>query len=383
MKIREIRAIGLRGGTPEGGWSNELKPTDCVHTLVAVVTDSGLVGWGSASTNDDLVKAALGILEPLYIGASGLEPDRLSNAVDRHTFWMGHGGAITHAISAIDIALWDILGQATGQSVGRLLSGRHRERVRPYASVLMEEPAPLAESLGRLRAAGFTAFKIGWGPFGRESDAVDESIVRAARDAVGPDNLLMVDAGGSDGQWSHGLSWAIRTSEMLAEHGVAWFEEPLRPDAIDDYIRLRTASRVAIAGCEVLTRRSTFLPWLERGAVDIVQPDVTKAGGVSEVRRIAWSAIDHGVRLIPHGWNTAVGLATDLQLAAAFETTDLVEYRPGSPYIDELASWQLEDGLLAIPDGPGLGLALHREVLERYGDPAVIKALPWGSVPTQ
>ena len=215
------------------------------------------------------------------------------------------------------------------------------------------------------------------------SNDVDELIIRAARDAVGPDSLLMVDAGGSDGQWSHGLSWAVRTADMLAEHGVEWFEEPLRPDAIDDYTRLRSASRVAIAGCEVLTRRATFLPWLERGAVDIVQPDVTKAGGVSEVRRIAWSAIDHGVRLIPHGWNTAVGLATDLQLAAAFETTDLVEYRHGSPYIDELATWQLHDGTLAIPDGPGLDLALDREVLERYGDRAAIKALPWDSAPGQ
>ncbi len=381
MKIREIHAIGLRGGTPEGGWSNELRATDCVHTLVAVVADSGLVGWGSASTNDDLVKAALGVLEPLYVGESALEPDRLSNLVDRQSFWMGHGGAITHTISAIDIALWDILGQATGESVGRLLSGRHREQVRPYASVLMDEPARLADALGRLRDSGFTAFKIGWGPFGRVSAKVDESIVFAARESVGPNNLLMVDAGGSDGRWSHGPAWAIRTAEMLAAHEVAWFEEPLRPDAIDDYVRLRTASRVPIAGGEVLTRRSTFRPWLERGAVDIVQPDVTKAGGISEVRRIGWSAIEHGVRLIPHGWNTAVGLAADLQLAAALETTDLVEYRPGSPYIDELATWRLDAGMLAIPDGPGLNVALHREVLERYGGAQAVKALPRHATP--
>ena len=369
MKIREIRAFGLRGGTPEGGWSNELSPDDCVHTLVIVRSDEGLVGVGSVFTSDRLVQAALEVLEPLYRGESAIEPERVSEKLHQHTFWQGRGGAITHAISGIDIALWDLLGKAAGQPVGRLLGGRYRERVRPYASLLMREPALLADEIARLREYGFRAFKIGWGPFGRVSDALDEAIVRAAREAAGPDSLLMVDAGGSDAHWGNRYKWALRAAHMLASYDVAWFEEPLHPDALDDYALLRRSAPLPIAGGEVLTRRQAFEPWLRAGAFDIVQPDVTKVGGISEERRIAWMAQERGVRFIPHGWNTAVGLAADLQLASAFADTDLVEYISGSPYVDDIVAeaWRLDaDGMLAIPAAPGLGLRLDQEALARY-----------------
>jgi len=369
MKIRSIHCAGLRGVTPEGGWSNELKPEDCVHTLVAVQTDEGLTGVGSVFTSDLLVRGALKLLEPLLIGEHALEPERVTEKLRQHTFWQGRGGSVTHTISGIDIALWDLLGQATGQPVGRLLGGRCRERVRPYASVLMEEPERLAERLRSIKERGFRAFKIGWGPFGRRNDALDEAIVRAAREAIGADSLLMVDAGASDGFWPQGYKWALRASEMLADYDMAWFEEPLLPDALPDYVRLREHSRVPIAGGEVLTRRQSFQPWLEAGAFDIVQPDVTKVGGISEERRIAWMAREHGVRFIPHGWNTAVGLAADLQLASAFPDTDLVEYLDGSPFIDEIAAkpWRLDaEGMLAIPDSPGIGLELNRDAVTKY-----------------
>jgi D-galactarolactone cycloisomerase len=374
MKIREIRAVGLRGGTPEGGWSDELERDDCVHTLVAVFTDGDLIGLGSVFTSDGLVHSALAVLEPLYRGENALEPERVTEKLRPNMFWVGRGGSITHTISGIDIALWDLLGKATGQPVGRLLGGRYRERVRPYASLLMDQPGPLTEHLLQLKEQGFRAFKMGWGPFGRQSNALDEAIVRAARDAVGQDSLLMVDAGGSDAFWTQGYKWALRTAQMLAGYDVAWFEEPLKPDALQDYVSLRRAAPVPIAGGEVLTRRQSFQPWLQAGALDIVQPDVTKVGGITESRRIAWMAEEHGVRFIPHGWNTAVGLAADLQLASAFPETDLVEYITGSPYVDEIAAggWELdEDGMLIIPDGPGLGLALDPDGVARYtrGDP--------------
>ena len=326
MKIKEIRAIGLRGATPEGGWSDELEQDDCVHTLIIVTTDEGLTGLGSVFTNDDLVKSALAVLEPLYLGENALEPERVSEKLHQNMFWLGRGGSITHTISGIDIALWDILGKATGQPVGRLLGGRYRDRVKAYASVLMRAPAPLAEYLQQLKEQGFRAFKIGWGPFGRQSRALDEEIVRTAREAIGPDVLLMVDAGGSDAFWDNGYKWALRTAQMLAEYEVSWFEEPLKPDALQDYILLRQNAPLPIAGGEVLTRRQSFQPWLQGGAFDIVQPDVTKVGGISEERRIGWMAEENGIRFIPHGWNTAVGLAADLQLASAFAGTDLVEY---------------------------------------------------------
>src|SRR6059036_917807 len=369
MKIREIKSAGLRGATPEGGWSNELRPEDCVHTLIAVRTDQGLVGLGSVFSNDQLVRAALAVLEPLFLGENALEPERVSEKLHQNSFWLGRGGSVTHAISGIDIALWDVLGQAAGQPVGRLLGGRYRQRVKPYASVLMQKPEPLGDQLRAIRAKGFRAFKIGWGPFGRDNSKLDQAIVRAAREAVGPDSLLMVDAGGSDALWSRGYKWALRTAEMLADFDVTWFEEPLRPDAMNDYVELRRRSPVPIAGGEVFTRRQSFQPWLQAGAFDIVQPDVTKVGGISEERRIAWMAHENGIQFIPHGWNTAIGLAADLQLASAFPDTGLVEYLTGSPFIDEitLGGWPLDgEGMLPIPVLPGLGMRLNPDALAKY-----------------
>ncbi len=369
MKIREIRCAGLRGATPEGGWSNELRPDDCVHTLIAVHTDEGAIGLGSVFTNDDLVRASLAVLEPLYRGENALEPERVSEKLHQNMFWLGRGGSITHTISGIDIALWDLLGKATGQPVGRLLGGRYRERVQPYASLLMDEPEKLRDHLLSVKAQGFRAFKIGWGPFGRRDTATDEAIVKSARDAIGANCHLMVDAGGSDAYWTNGYKWALNTSKMLADYDVYWFEEALQPDALEDYVKLREHSPVRIAGGEVLTRRQAFQPWLEARAFDIVQPDVTKVGGISEERRIAWMAQEHGVQFIPHGWNTAVGLAADLQLASAFPATNFVEYLTGSPFIDDLAvgGWQLDaNGMLDIPVQPGLGLELDHDALKRF-----------------
>jgi D-galactarolactone cycloisomerase len=369
MRIRKIRAFGLRGRTPEGGWSNELQPEDCVHTIIAVLTDDGPVGWGSVFTSEELVRASLSLLRPLFEHENALEPERVSEKLHQNTFWQGRGGAVTHTISGIDIALWDLLGKASGQPVGRLLGGRYRDRVRPYASLLMHEPDRMADALLPVKALGFRAFKIGWGPFGKKSAAVDEAIVSAAREAVGKDSLLMVDAGASDAFWPRNYKWALRTGEMLAGFDVAWFEEPLSPDALGDYVALRRAARVPIAGGEVLTRRQNFQPWLEAGAFDIVQPDVTKCGGLSEQRRIAWMAQEHGVRFIPHGWNTAVGLASDLQIASAFPDTDLVEYLTGSPFVDELVAggWRLDaEGMLPIPEKPGLGIEIDLDALAEF-----------------
>jgi D-galactarolactone cycloisomerase len=150
---------------------------------------------------------------------------------------------------------------------------------------------------------------------------------------------------------------------------VEWFEEPLPPDNLQDYAALRGQGLLPIAGGEVLTRRESFQPWLQARAFDVVQPDVTKVGGLSEARRIGWMARECGIRMIPHGWNTAVGLAADLQLASAFPHTDLVEYLAGSPFIDELVEggWHLEaDGTLPVPQAPGLGVSLDLDALARY-----------------
>jgi L-alanine-DL-glutamate epimerase-like enolase superfamily enzyme len=156
---------------------------------------------------------------------------------------------------------------------------------------------------------------------------------------------------------------------MLAEYNVYWFEEALPPDNLHDYVLLRNHSPLPIAGGEVLTRRQSFVPWLQQRAFDIVQPDVTKVGGISEERRIAWMAEENGVRFIPHGWNTALGLAADLQLASAARNTELVEYLTGSPFIDDLVQtpWKLDAaGMLPVPGAPGLGVSLNLDAVEKH-----------------
>jgi L-alanine-DL-glutamate epimerase-like enolase superfamily enzyme len=283
---------------------------------------------------------------------------------------MGRGGSLTHAISGIDIALWDILGKATGLSIGRLAGGRHQDRVMPYCSLLMDEPEVMGDDIARWREQGFRAFKIGWGPFGRRNDfGLDERIVLAAKRELPEGGRLMVDAGASDAYWPNGLKWALRTADMLAAHDVEWFEEAVKPDALEDFITLRKNSRIPISGGEVLTRRQSFIPFITQGAFDIVQPDVTKVGGLSEQRRIAWLAQDFGVRYVGHGWNTALGIAADLQLATALPNVDLVEYIAGSAYVDDIMDrpFSLDaDGMLAIPDAPGLGVSLDPERVARF-----------------
>ena len=369
MKIQDIRLLPLVRSTPDGGWSAGFSPDDNLHTLVELITDEGVTGLGSIFTTARLVDGALGVLRPFLIGASALDPAAVAETLHQQTFWQGRGGAITHAISGIDIALWDIFGKITGQPISRLLGGRYRERIKPYGSMLMAEPDEMRRRLQDGLERGFRAFKIGWGPFGRVDSKTDEAIVAAAREAVGPEVEIMVDAGGSDAYWPHGYKWALQTARMLADYDVVWFEEPLRPDDIDGYVKLTERSPIPIAGGEVLTRRQSFLPWIERRAVDYLQPDVTKVGGLTEHHRIGLYADDHSILLVPHGWNTAVGLAADLQLVAAASNARWVEYITPSPYVEDLFETPPafdEDGLMPIPDGPGLGCRWNPEGIARH-----------------
>ncbi len=154
MKITEFKIAGLRGATPAGGWSKEIEYQECIHTLVLIQTDTGTWGLGSVFTNEALVKGAMEVLWPLLQGENALEPDRVSEKLHQNTFWMGRGGSVTHTISGIDMALWDILGKTVEQPIGRLLGGRYRESVMPYASLLMEEPEGLGRTLMALLEGG-------------------------------------------------------------------------------------------------------------------------------------------------------------------------------------------------------------------------------------
>lgn len=370
MKIRDIRLLPLRGGTPDGGWHEKSLDLDTnLHTLVEVITDEGVTGIGSSYTSGKLVEGSIDVLRSHLIGASALDPAATTELLHQQTFWQGRGGSITHAISGINIALWDILGKVTGQPISRLLGGRHRDSIKPYGSLLMDEPDRLRASLEDGLDRGFRAFKIGWGPFGRRDRKTDEAIVKTARETIGPDHEFMVDAGGSDAFWPHGYKWALESAKMLADYGVTWFEEPLRPDDLEGYVKLTENAPLPIASCEVFTRRQSFIEWIERRAVDYIQPDVTKVGGISEEHRIAQSADDHSILFVPHGWNTAVGLAADLQLVAAAPCARWIEYITPAPYIEDLLCAPIrldDDGMIPIPAKPGLGFEWNPDGIAKF-----------------
>jgi len=369
VKIVDVRTIPLRGATHDTGWPGGTDPAEQMNTLVELRTDEGLTGIGSCFTSQPFVDASLTLLRPMLVGETAYEAERVSEKLRQLSFWQGRGGAVEHTISGLDIALWDLLGKALGQPVSRLLGGNYRDRIKPYASILFDDPPVLRERLQQQLARGFRAIKMGWRPFGRVSRRLDEQLIRTARETVGDDVELMVDAGGSEQFWPHGVAWARETARMLGAWGVTWFEEALRPDDLAGFRELRQASPVMIATGEVFTRRQTFQPYITERAVDVIQPDLTKCGGLSEGRRLGWLAYDFGVLLVPHGWNTAIGVAADLALSAALPVARWVEYQTGVPYIEALVDppFRLDaDGMLAVPAGPGLGVRLDPDAVAKY-----------------
>jgi D-galactarolactone cycloisomerase len=344
-------------------------PDKNFHVLLELHTDSGQSGWGAAYSQTDQVLGALGWLKRFVVGESPLEIERVTEKLHQLSFWLGRGGAMTHAISAINLALWDVAGKILDQPVHVLLGGKVRKAVPAYGSVLFHPLDTLADRIGRMRAGGFRAIKLGWDPFGKGSVADDEKLVQAARKAAGDEMTLLIDAGGSYPHWPVRFKDALQQARMLANYGVYWFEEPLAPDDVEGYARLTDASPVKIAHGEVLTRRQSFLPYFERRAMDIVQPDVAKVGGLSEMRRIAWMAEAHGIDLVPHGWNTAVGVAADLHFTATLSSRTFVEFNVGNPLVEELTEtpFRLDaDGCLPVSDAPGLGVVIDRGKLRQF-----------------
>lgn len=369
MKIVAVKTIPLGGATHDHGWPGGTDANVQYNTLVEVISDEGIVGIGSCYTTRSLVEGSLQLLQEHLLGESALEPERVSEKLRQSMFWLGRGGSVEHTISGIDLALWDLLGKALNQPVSRLLGGCYRQRIKPYASILFDDPPVLREKLAEQLARGFRAIKMGWRPFGRVSRQLDEQLMQTARQTVGDEVELMVDAGGSEQFWPHNVGWARETARMLGDYGVTWFEEALRPDDYQGFAELKQSSPVLIATGEVLTRRQSFQPLIDQRAVDIIQPDLTKCGGLSEGRKLGWAAYDHGVLLVPHGWNTAVGVAADLALAAALPVARWVEYQTGVPYIEEIIEqpFRLDAaGMLEIPQGPGLGITLNRDAIARF-----------------
>jgi D-galactarolactone cycloisomerase len=375
MRIAQVKVLVLRHRLREPfGFSQWWYDTrSCC--LVRIMTDTGLVGWGECYGPPEPTKAVIdSVYTPLILqGADPLANEVLWERMYNRMRDYGQKGVAVAAISGVDIALWDIKGQAHGQPVHALLGGAFRTSVEAYATGLYfrqveDQPAALAEEAARYVAEGFAAvkMKVGLGL------AADRANVRAVRAAIGPDTLLMADA-----NHAYDARAAIGVGRVLEECGAHWFEEPVPPEDVDGYVEVKAALDLAIAGGEAEFTRWGFRELLRRRAVDIVQPDTCSAGGLTECKRIMALASAFGVRYTPHVWGSAVGLAASLHLAATVPDSPpslapaplLFEFdRTENHFRDELtlAPIVLDHGRLAVPTGPGLGLAIDERTIERY-----------------
>ncbi|MGA8234722.1 MAG: mandelate racemase/muconate lactonizing enzyme family protein, partial [Candidatus Acidiferrales bacterium] len=289
------------------------------------------------------------------------------------TRWYGRKGAAISALGGLDIAFWDLRGKALGKPIYRLL-GSDRSNVPAYASGLFwhEDVSALETEAARHRNRGFRRIKMRLG----HSEAYDKAAVEAARRGVGRDGDLIVD-----GSHRYTLETAESMGKFLAAQKVFWFEEPFPPEDIDSYVTLRPRLSVPLAAGENDFGVQGFRESLRAGALDIVQPDACRAGGITECARIARMAAAADVRVAPHTWSDAIALLANAHLIAAFPNSVTVEVdQTGNPFIEELLvePLQIKDGLLRLPDGPGLGVEPDLAVLRRLALP-VDQTIPDGN----
>lgn len=374
MKITAVDTFVLRHALDEPFGFSQWWYDARTAMLVRVTADDGTTGWGEAYGPPEPSAAIVAhVLAPLVLGADPCDTLPLWERMYARTRDSGRGGMVLHALSAVDIALWDLKGQALGVSISRLLGGRFRERVQAYATGLYFRPrddfaAALADEARGYAAEGFRAIKLKVGL----TPEADLRHVRAVREAVGPDIALMVDA-----NHAYDAATAIRLGRAFEGLDVHWFEEPVIPEDLEAYAEVAHALDLPVAGGEAEFTRFGFRRLLAARAVDIVQPDLTATGGFTECQRIAALASAWGVRYLPHVWGSAVGLAASLQFVAALPPATAA-LRPLEPlfeldrtpnrFRDELVAEPLRpvDGWLAIPDRPGLGIAIDEAMLARY-----------------
>ncbi|WMT85939.1 mandelate racemase/muconate lactonizing enzyme family protein [Pelagibacterium sp. 26DY04] len=344
-----------------------------VHVLVEIVCDDGTTGWGEclgpALPNAAVVKAYAQWL----IGRDPLETEKHWAVLYNALRDQGQRGLSVTALSGIDIALWDIKGKHFGVPVSTLLGGRFRESVRAYATGSFKRDGvdrieDNAAEVARYREQGFHATKIKIG-FDPEEDL---RVIAAVREAAGPDMRIMIDS-------NHGYEAyeAIRVGQRAAEYGIDWFEEPVVPEQLQAYREVRARQPIPVAGGETWHTRWGMREPIETRCVDIIQPDICGCGGFSEIRRIADLASLHGVRVVPHVWGTAVQIAAALQFMAAM-VPDPVRNKPLEPILEfdrtinpfrqAVVKTPLEHagGVVAIPDGPGLGIEINRDALTEF-----------------
>ena len=357
--------------TSSRGWLYKTRGT----CLVEIETTDGIVGWGECYGPSAVAKAFIDTqLAARVIGRDPFDVEVVWEDLYNRIKDYGPKGMSIAAISGVDIALWDIIGKSCGKPVHKLIGGAFRTEVDAYATGmyftdmnrLVDEA--VEEASGYVKS-GFRAIKmkIGLGSIRRDIERV-----RAVREAVGPDVRLMVDA-------NHSLSvpTAIRMGRELEALGIEWFEEPISPEDIDGYVEVTRALDMAVAGGENEFTRWGFKDAIVRKAMDIVQPDVCAAGGITECKKIAAMATAHGVECMPHAWGSAVGLAATIHFLASipdqppclFPVPPMLEFeQEENPFRDFLAKQPIRqsDGKVKVPTGPGLGIEVDRTVIDRY-----------------
>ena len=329
--------------------------------LLEITTPEGITGLGSAYTGVNQLRDALTHYQQ--------DPATLHKA----------DAEMTIPMSAIDIAHWDIRGKEKNLPVSELLGGRKHDRILAYATVDLPMTSAVAgdafdKKLRSIADQGFMAIKLCIDNFGhrdnsksdKEWDLCEAKLLKFARSIVGKNVQLMLDAYGSDPEWAGDFDWALKTTKVLEELDYLWIEEPLAPDAFEDFTRLTQLANIAIAGGEDFILVRDFEILINLNAVNILQPDCTRVGGLTQMQSIRIAASQNNTNLIPHGWNTAVGLAADLQFQATMSDDKycMVEYMPHRIIKDLLKHdpFSLDnEGRITVPTGAGLGIELHDE----------------------
>ena len=343
--------------------------------IVEIETVAGIVGWGECYGPPAVSKAYIETqFAPRIIGRDAFDVEVIWEDLYNRIKDYGPRGMVTSAMSGIDIALWDIIGKACGQPIHKLIGGAHRTEVTAYATGLyfIDMDRLVEEAVEEAREyveQGFTAVKM---KIGLGDPKLDIRRVAAVREAIGDETRLMVDA-----NHCFTVPQAIRLGRELEKLDVEWFEEPISPEDIDGYVEVTRALDMAVAGGENEFTRWGFRDLVVRKAMDIVQPDVCAAGGISECRKIATLASAHGVECVPHAWGSAIGLAATLHFLAALPDQP-PSFRPMPPLLEfeqcenpfrDLLSREpitLNRGKVKIPTKPGLGIDIDRGVLDRY-----------------
>jgi len=369
VKITRVEAIPLRLPELDATVADGIQD----DVLVRVHTDEGITGIGEADSSPSVVKALVDAPESwwrsrglagMLVGEDPLHTERLWDKMYRGTLWMGPGGVAMHAIAAVDIALWDIKGKALGLPVHALLGGARRETLPVYASTLFDaDRARMRERAQRYVSDGYRAVKFGWGPMGPDF-ATDVALVREARAAIG-DAALLVDAGAA---WT--FREAVLRLDAFREYAPFWLEEALASDDLEGWARLAAAAGdIRLATGEQESLASAFRDLLDVGHLDVVQPDLARAGGFTQCRRIAELAADRRALLVPHAWKSEILVAATVHFAATLPAVPFVEYSMAeSPLRRELARSDLvaSNGAVKVSQRPGLGVELDEDIVTRY-----------------